>query len=290
MFAFWLGDLQLHGAGNTNFNLKNPIEGLESPEYRIGSYDRPGEDGGVVSSALYGMRQVTLVGRVSGSNAAQFSDNRFLLSRACAIQCDSKGYPVLTRCQVTTLAGNTFYFYAQVGKPQFSMDNINWSNFLIPLIAPDPQIFGETGVDTGNIIRPQPTGITWPVTWPLIFGGLVGGSTTVNSNGSLFSWPIIRLDGPLTNPYIQNTTTGKLMQLTYTLSAGSFIKIYMGDTPDGPGKRIMLNDVDNLIAAKTSDSEWWAIEPGDNVIAFSSSTAGDTGTFRLTFNPGYVGI
>src|SRR4051812_8227555 len=102
MFEFMLGDLQLHGPDLANFDLKRPIQGLEAPEYRISSYDKPGEDGGVVSNALYGMRQITLIGRVAGSNPEQYEENRRALLDACAIRRDSNGYPVLTRCEVTT--------------------------------------------------------------------------------------------------------------------------------------------------------------------------------------------
>lgn len=290
MFEFLLGDLQIHGDGNTSFYLHTPLEGLESPEYRIGTYEKPGEDGGNVSSALYGMRIVTLPGRVNGSNPTQFEANRLLLSQACAIQRDSSGYPVLIRCQFTTLAGATYYFYAQPAKPQFAWNNINFSDFLIQLTVPDPQLFSATAVDSGSIILPTSSGITFPVTFPVSFGGTVGGSVAVTNNGSLFSWPIITLTGQLTNPYILNVTTGRIMQLNYTLNAGDTIKIYMGDSNGVLGKRIMLNDVDSLIATKTSDSEWWAIEPGENLIAFSSGSSADTGTLQLTFNPGYAGV
>src|SRR5689334_11960346 len=138
MFQFMLGDLQLHGVDLTNFNLRRPIQGLEAPEFRISSYDKAGEDGGVVNNALYGMRLVTLTGRVAGSNAAQYEANRRALIEACAIRRDSNGYPVLTRCEVTTQAGSSYFFYAQVGMPKFPHDNINWSDFQIQLTVPEP--------------------------------------------------------------------------------------------------------------------------------------------------------
>src|SRR5689334_15451518 len=137
MFEFMLGTLQLHGADLTNFSLRRPIQGLEAPEFRISSYDKPGEDGGVVSSAQYGMRQVTLTGRVAGSNAAQYEANRRALIEACAIQRDSNGYTVLTRCEVTTQAGATYFFYAIVGMPKFPHDQINWSDFMVQLTVPE---------------------------------------------------------------------------------------------------------------------------------------------------------
>jgi hypothetical protein len=286
---FIINGVTIHGGGQDQFWLSKVI-GLDSPDVRLSQYDKPGEDGGVVSGAFYGRRPVTLIGRFQASNPSAYEDLRYVISRACAIQRDSRGYPQLIECRFTTLAGYTYFFYAQPGRPEFPDEHVNWADFMIPLTVPDPQIYGEGSVDSGFVTLPVASGVTSPMISPVIFGGVSGGTFTASNDGSLATWPVITLRGQLTNPYIVNATTGKVMKLNYTLSAGDFIKIYMGDTPEGKGKRIMLNDTSSLINAMDDSSEWFGIEPGDNLLSISSGSSGDNGTMEVFFYPAYAGI
>ena len=277
-------NLKIHDSTNAvDFWAQTPVDGFDAPDYRIISYDKPGEDGMAISSMFYSGRPISIHGVIKGSNPTAFEANRKLLSTACAISRDVNGYPLPKRVSVTTLAGNTFFFDAYFSKPIFAYDQVNWSKYLLQLTAIDPFLYGSQ-VSSGAIVRASGGGFILPVILPIVSSSATGGTATLVNSGNGNSWPIITLTGPLTNPYINNSTIGKFMQLTYTLPLGSTITIDMAK------KSILLNGSSNLISAKTTDSTWWPVVAGNNNITFSTGSSADTGNMQITFYNSYVGI
>lgn len=293
MESMYLDDLQIHSnTEDIGFFLQTPIDGLDSPEYRTSQYDRPGEHGSFLTNQLYGSRSINLVGIIKGPNPQTFEDRRFLFSETCAINRDENGIPIPKRLTFTTLSGYTYFIDVHLAKkPVFNHNEINYSKFLLQLVAPDPLIRGETVASSGYISRPSGGGFILPVVLPIVSDAAVGGVAVMLNNGNEDAYPIITLTGPLTNPYISNSDAfGKFMQLNYTIAAGDEVVIDMAE------KTITLNpDADgtggsNILSTKTDDSEWWACVPNSNTIRLSTASSGDSGTMLVRFYPGYVGI
>jgi phage-related protein len=285
MQNFYANDLKLHDiTADNDFMLQIPIQGLDSPEYRLDVYSNSGEDGATASSAFYGARLVTLEGRIKGSSVEAYEDNRRAFSRALAINRNAIGVPELIRFTFTTLAGRTYFFDGLPRRPQFANTHIDYCDFMVSIEVPEPQLYKDGSIDSGNITLPVATGVTFPVTFPVIFGGVLGGSWTTNNEGTLQSLPLLTLTGVLTNPVILNVTTDQIMQINYTLGASDVITIDMKQ------KSILLNGTSNIINTKSSNSEWWGIQPGVNVISFSSGSGGDTGILEVAYNAGFVGV
>jgi hypothetical protein len=285
MQNFYAGSLKLHDLSAPNdFWLKSPVLGLDTPEYRLSINEKAGEDGGNASSAFYGPRLVTLEGYIRGGSVALYEENRRAFASAFAINREANGTPVLTRFEFTTLSGAQYYFYGIPRRPVFSQTNIDYCDFMVSIVVPQPQLFSVDEVSSGQVLLPEPTGITFPLTFPITFGGVLGGTYAANNPGTMLSWPVITLRDSLTSPYILNATTGQVMQLNYTLLNGDVVEINMLD------KTIVLNGSANLLSTKSLDSEWWAMQPGNNVIIFASGGGSDTGTLEVTFNPAYVGV
>lgn len=280
-----VSNLQIHSnQGDTDIWLQIPVDGLEAPEYRTNIYERPGEDGGIVSSMFYATRPVTLRGMIKGASPAIYEANRQKFAAATAIQRDSSGYPVAKRIQFTTLAGNVYFFDAYFERPIYAQENVNNTHFLLNMKVPNPQIFGATVVDSGAVARASGGGFILPVILPIVSTGQTGGSVLMVNAGNANSYPILKLTGPLTNPFIQNTAVNKTMQLNYTIPAGSVVTI------DMLNKTIMLNGTSSILSVKTSDSEWWGIVPGNNNINFATNTSADTGNLDITFFNAYLGV
>jgi hypothetical protein len=106
---------------------------------------------------------------------------------------------------------------------------------------------------------------------PTVIPMLVGGSTVdqtavINYDGSYLSYPIITITGPLTNPKIENLTTGLKLDFTgITITAGNYYTI---DLRFGR-KQVYKNGdpSDNRINELTSDSSlaFFAILPDPDV-------------------------
>lgn len=280
-------NLQIHAnTGGVDFWLQTPVEGLDFPDVRTKSSDSPGEDGGSVSGYHHGMRLVSLRGVFKGDDVTQYENNRKMLAKALAIRRDSNGTPTPIRSMFRTVTGEQYYFDAFLArKPNFDWDGMKWGKFFIQLIAPDTPIYGSNEVITSRIYAPTSGGTTLPWTLPVtLLPGNTSKVVAINA-GNMTSLPLIKLVGPLTNPLIVNEQTGLYMKLDYTIASGDFVEVHMGRP-----HRILLNGTSPLISQKAVGSDWWGLEPGDNLISIQSDSLADTGYAELYYFDAYVGI
>lgn len=274
--------LQIHSAtGSPGIFLKNPIEGLEQPNRRVGSYEKPGEDGGRVTSMLHGNRVVTLRGFIQASTVATHEQLRQDLSEAARIVRDANGFPELTLFEFTTSGGEDRQFEAAIQSLVFSADQLNFSEFQMVLLVPEPYISGTDPISVSGIQSPAGGGFVLPVILPIVFASDSGGSQEVENVGTAVTWPVLTISGISTNPYIRNATTGKSFQLTYPLVEGDEAIIDMKE------KTVLING-GNGIPYKTSESEWIWLEPGLNTIEFVSGSDSDTGELSVNAYPKYL--
>lgn len=279
-----LDSLDLVGPEVTDYIVHSGLEGLDMPDMRINNFDRPGEDGQFVSSALYSGRMLSISGSVKNTTCDQFEAARQSLIQACAISRDNNRYPILKRIEFTTKAGNSYFCEGQVTRVKLPVETI--TDFLINIVAPDPMIFGSSVVTSGQISRPSGGGVVYPVVYPAVYTSSTGGSAAVVNNGSASSWPTITLRGPLTNPVIYHQESGTLFALNYVLASGSTIVI------DMKNKTVILDGSVSLLSSvdRTSGSDWFELLPGSNVLIFSTGSTGDAGTLEVRFFNAYIGV
>lgn len=264
--------------------LQTPVQGLDAADYRIVNYPIPGQDNARVSSAFYDARTITLPGMVSGQNPAQYEANRILLSQACSLNRDANGYPTPTKLSFTTLGGSSYFINVIAKKPVFDMTYPTWSKFVINLMAPDPRIYATTQQNSGAVTTTLGGGFVVPVVVPIVSNTSTGGIAFVNNSGTTDSHPILTLTGPLTNPYIVNTTTGYAFQLDFTIPGGSYVTIDMYE------QSVMLNGTSPMLSYIDPISSWWTIVPGNNTFSLSTASSTDTGNVLLFFYSAFEGI
>lgn len=279
-------NLQIHSSNNSiNIWLQSPIEGLDMPDIRATEYDKPGEDGRIVSAQQYGGRTIVLRGIFQASTPQQVEELRQSIMTATAIKKNNAGQPQPTRCEFTTLSGARYFFDSYITrKPVFNWDQILWGNFLIVLSVPHPFIKSTTSITSGIITQPSGGGFVLPVVLPITSSAASGGTATLVNTGNAIAYPIITLSGAITNPFIRNTSTNKTMRLNYTMGVNDTVVIDMLE------HIITLNSAAPLISSKESDAVFWGLRPGSNVIKFSGSSSSDTGTMQISFNASYLGV
>lgn len=284
MQAFTVGSLALISGGlpTPGFTLMQPVEGLEGPPHRTNSFSRPGRHGAMVTSQFYDGRLITLQGTISGVDYATYLANRQAFIAATNIDLDGNNYPVPTRISYTMLDGTSYFVDVFFDKPMMELTAPTRCDFQVTAIAPNPMIFGAIQVVSSAISRPSGGGYVVPMVVPYISAASTGGSVTLNNAGSETAWPIITLTGPLATPVLTNTTTGAVLQLSYTIATGDVVIIDMDN------HTITLNGA-SLISTKTSTSDWWGLVPGNNTITLTTTASADTGTAVVKYYPPYVG-
>lgn len=275
---------------NSNFILQE-IKGLESPLTRLPRYNLPGQSGAYISNALYGERAIKIRGLVNVPDGTAVSQvrNTYLANRTTLINnlsysYDSSGRPVPRTLTITLVNGQVLTASVYVDTPLamgFSPDQVDYEEFLITLVAPDPLLYSSTPI-SATITLPVGGGTAIPTPVPASLGASSGGSATMNNIGSQTTYPTITLSAPLTNPYIINQTTGKFIKLNYTISVGQ------SDVVIDCQNQQITQGTNDITGVQSTDSTFWSIISGNNTIAFSAS--GGSGNCVVSFTPSFLGI
>lgn len=117
----------------------------------------------------------------------------------------------------------------------------------------------------------------------------IGSFRTINAGGNWFAFPsLIRINGPITNPLINNATTGQSIQINATIAAGAFYNLNLSYGV----KTVTDNTGANRIATvdPTTDLAVWSFAPGNNVIAINGTGTTTASTILFEWNTRYIGV
>jgi len=140
----------------------------------------------------------------------------------------------------------------------------------------DPTIFSATlnqaSTQAADFSAATGTAI-FPFTFPIIFGSSTSSvSIDAINNGDLPAYPVtIQIHGPVNVPKITNTTTGEYIEVDVNLAtvdnvlAISYDKDTLSVTVDGVSQ----------ISKVSTDSTYWKLQPGSNVISLTGSSISD---------------
>lgn len=282
-FDIYIDDYHLHSIGSGHAlptGVKN-ISGLESPSIRLNAYDNPGDHGQTVTNALYGQRQISMQGRVSGASTDEYRANRTALQQAIGLQHDANGYPIF---HILKLNLNGSQYRLETVTQSFDMpdEKPTYGRWKLDLIGTKWALESEA-VYSATVGLPQPGGLHFPTTYPITWTGSGGGNTTVTNAGTAAAFPVITIQGPVINPVLTNATTGERMALTLTLGAADTIVIDMFE------RTIIQGGATNRMGALVTGSNFWALVPGENIIYYSAD-AYDISTSTLTWRSAFAGL
>lgn len=116
----------------------------------------------------------------------------------------------------------------------------------------DPRLYGL-----------DPRGATIPLNTP----------TALSNAGNASSHPLIRLEGPLTNPTLVNQTLDRTLQFTITLTAGQVLEI------DTKGTTVTLDGVSKMstLGGVSDPVHDFVLQAGANTIQYTTSADGTEG-------------
>jgi hypothetical protein len=266
----YLDSLQI--AGGTNGIDLVSVEGLGgSPQPRTDHLEKPRGHGAVDRTQFYAGRTIELTGEVWGATPTAIYTTVDLLKKQLALGSDHilkfrrEGFGQDER--VTVRVADEVDVVIDLAR------RIKWG---VQLFAADPRLYGDTLKSSFY----DPTvvglgGIDFPLDFPLVFGQSTSGQMTVENQGNFPTPPVLTIEGPVTNPKVDNETVGKTIDLTGTFVQADDVVIDVGS------RRVTLNGAVRPDLIVVSTTAWWEIVPGDNTLRLrGSSMAG--GQTRLT--------
>lgn len=135
----------------------------------------------------------------------------------------------------------------------------------VEFYAGDPRIYDDQASMASISLAALPSGLTFNLAFNLSFGGAVQpNSASVVNAGTVSTKPVITIQGPVTNPVVQNATTGKSLRFNLTLAANDIL------TVDTDVRSVVLNGTASRRGTLSYDSVWWDLQPGQNTILFSA--------------------
>lgn len=266
----------------SDFKITSPIVGLSTPDIRIGDGEWSGRDGGYISSQFYSARVIVLSGFYIGDTCEEADAMRKELAANLPIRVS---IPLF----ITDWSGNRYITETYLRDLKMDMIASKHGVFQITLVCPDPLLY-----DAGDGINPD-SGWQEQDVFKLIGGGYITEydmpvqwtpgtqpAAIVNAGDSQVL-PQIKISGSVTNPRITNLSANKFIQINIVTSASDEIIIDMH-------QRIILLNGSSILALRTTDSTWWGLNPGTNIISYESASDLDADSVVVRWRDGYAGI
>ena len=143
----------------------------------------------------------------------------------------------------------------------------SWQEVIVDLQAPDPCWFDAEA--TTLPLAGLTGGAAFPIVFPCSFA-VMGSTMAVQNEGDIAAPIRIEIPGPCLNPVVENLSTGEQIALTLDVLEGQTILI---DTAYGNLLcRLQASNgtQTNAMQYLSSDSTFWQLQPGENIVTFST--------------------
>jgi hypothetical protein len=241
-------------------------DGFDMPEFRTSITPRPQEHGDfhLGPDFLSGRYINMTIGMADTYGSATYQPRIDALKRAMRPRDDD----IALRWRYNNAEIRRLYC-RPFRPPVFSLDESAYMGVLyahMQFHCADPRIY--TDAEYLSTLTPGTTigGLGFPHGFPFGFGSTIPGEGTVSNFGTTGTYPygrITAIGGGITGWRLDNISTGRNWSMTTPLAAGEFIDF------DFKNKSVMLNGTANRnMQVDRPGSEWWAVEPGDNLVSF----------------------
>lgn len=248
------------------------IEGLDDlPDIRSEDVARPGQHGDYTGPDYTGPRTLQIGLGLRGQDPDDL--RALVLALRDATQPQARAEPL-------QLLDQGVLIYGKVRKRSIPYDaEYAWSlgSAAIELYCADPYLYGVDERSASTAAYSPAAGRTYPLVHPRVYGSAgTAGRLNATNAGSSPAYPVLRLDGPVANPSIEQVTTGSSLVIDATIQDGEFLLIdtrtravlYMGTSPRRSWVR--------------GGSMWPLLLPGLNEIAYrGAALAGAPGQTSL---------
>lgn len=127
----------------------------------------------------------------------------------------------------------------------------------------DPYLYGLVEQSQSTTAYSPAAGRTYPRVYPVAYGSSgTSGTITATNGGDSPAYPVLRLDGPVANPSIEQPNTGSLLILDATINAGEYLLI------DTRSRAVLYQGTTPRRSWVRGGSTWPLLMPGDNQLTY----------------------
>jgi len=278
-YSFQFNNLTFGGAGSP-FQILD-VDGLGLPELRVQDDNRGYNDGMFSGRDFLSGRTLTFTLNIFGDSTHNAQQNLAIFNQTMIPQT-SGTTPLYFQLAPTD---TTKVLYARVRSRRVLIDPDYTYGFIrvqVTMFAPNPKYYDQTAT-TASILMSAIPGRTYNRTYNLVYGSATNASqVTVNNTGTWTTYPLVTINGTITNPSLNNLTTGQSLTINTTLSSTDSLVL------DLENRNVILNgsSARNLL---TGSSQWFGASPGLTTLSLSGSTftAGVAGA-SIVYQSAYV--
>lgn len=245
----------------------------------------PGQRGATLTDVSVEPRTLALNGWVCGDSQVDMWELREALAAAFAVEPSATERPEPGIIRIYRSGKPTREIEAYpVDSPQDTWLTDTTIEVDIEWLAPYPY-FRALDDETEALVPAG--GIEYPLEFPI---DIVSNATSadIDNIGTVSVPVIIRVDGEVDTPRIENLTTGEAIELMTTLSAGEYALI---NTGYGNKTIVRYPDEANIISSVNLDAvDFWRLRPGVNTIRFTANVVGSGAAVTITWRPQWAGI
>jgi len=161
-----------------------------------------------------------------------------------------------------------------------------YQEVILRLTAPYPYWYDPE--ENQEVVFGFSGGLSFPFSFPISFGQ-VGARATLVNDGDVDTPVMIYLYGEIADPTIRNVTTDEEIIISGTISDGDIMII---NTAFGEKSVLTLSGgvYTNTFEDVDPDSAFWNLEPGDNIIQYTTTNEGDNAQCRILWYNRYSGV
>lgn len=257
------------------------VSGEDGLKNEISSYSNYNQDGYSISSEKLSYRDIDITGVLRGDTKQEILNRREFLLRVFnpklkgQLIYEDGGIKRIIECRVEE-------------SPKFS-DRDVWKqqNFIISLICPNP--YWQDIYEEGEIIATWIGGWKFKFKLPFRFKQKGGPKKNIYNNGHVETPAEIIFRGPAVNPCVINDATGEFIKVERTLTSDDTLYI----TTEFGNKKVEIerNGVrQNAFHYIDLDSTFFQLQPGDNMIEYTTDNDLDPQSVEIRYRNRYLGV
>lgn len=269
----------------TNLTVEWNMEGRYIPPAIFESEQSPIRAGSIVNRVRHDERRINLPVIVKSTSPSALQTEL----RSLNYKLDPTRGPGTLRVTNTDTTVREIPCYVESGlsasETLGSMQGPAWQRLPLVLYCPQPY-----WLDANAVQETAAYGATTATFFPFfplrLSSSSVFGSLDVDNDGDVVAWPSWTINGPASDIYLKNLTTGETINISYTIAAGESITVETA--PDAT--TITRNDGTNLFPYLSVTSSLWPLEQGTNSLQLELSSADTTSSIVLNYKRRWLSV